>query len=155
LGRPRRPGYEQPIGRPVPPEQYEALTAQRSLRPLPPLTSTLTARHVELGFDLHYQTLNGLDRVTAQIAFDFPPGGVWETPDTCLKPHTGQTIFLKQGYGAMRYGDDVIEIGPGADAHRMWAMRDAEPAPQHVRVLMTFITPIAHTFAIRVRHGPI
>jgi hypothetical protein len=153
LGRLRRPGYELPLGRPVPPEQFEAMTTQRSLRSLPPLTSTLTARAVESGFELQYQTLDGLERVVSQIAFDFPPGGIWETQDTCLKPHAGQIIFLKQGYGAMRYGDDVIQIGPGADAHRMWQMRDAEPAPQHVRVLMTFVTPITHAFAIRVHHG--
>ena len=73
--------------------------------------------------------------------------------DTCLKPQAGQVIFLKHGDGAMRYGDDVIRIGPGADAHRMWAMRDAEPAPQHVRVLMTFVTPIDHVFSIRLNTG--
>ena len=51
------------------------------------------------------------------------------------------------------YGGDVIQIGPGADAHRMWAMRDAEPAPHHARVLMTFVAPIDHRFSIRVWHG--
>jgi hypothetical protein len=35
----------------------------------------------------------------------------------------------------------------------MWAMRDAEPAPQHARVLMTFVTPVDHHFSIRVWHG--
>ncbi len=153
LGRFRRPGYEQPLGRPVSPENFEALIPQRELRTLPPLTSTLTVREVEHGFDLRYQTLAGLDRVVAQIAFDFPAGGIWETQDACLKPQAGQTIFLKQGFGAMRFGDDVIRIGPGADAHRMWAMRDAEPAPQHVRVLMTFVTPVDHAFTLRVQHG--
>jgi hypothetical protein len=155
LGRPRRPGYELPLGRPVPPDQFAAMIPLRALRALPPLTSTLTAQHVESGFDLQYKTLDGLDRVTAQVAFDFAPGGIWETQDTCLKSNAGQVIFLKHGYGAMRYGDDVIQIGPGADAHRMWNMRDAEPAPQYIRVLMTFITPIEHGFSIRVRSGPV
>jgi hypothetical protein len=153
LGRLRRPGYEQPLGRLVLPEHFEAMIPQRELRTLPPLTSTLMVREVEHGFDLRYQTLAGLDRVVAQIAFDFPAGGIWETQDSCFKPQAGQTVFLKQGFGAMRFGDDVIRIGPGADAHRMWAMRDAEPAPQHVRVLMTFVTPIDHAFAIHVQHG--
>ncbi|MBI5302681.1 MAG: hypothetical protein HY868_11130 [Chloroflexi bacterium] len=153
LGRPRRPGYEQPLGRPVPPDQYEAMIPQRALRTLPPLTSTLIARETTQGFDFRYQTLDGLDRVVSQIAFDFPPGGIWETQDSCLKPHAGQIIFLKQGFGAMRYGDDVIRIEPGAVAHRIWNMRDAEPAPQHVRVLMTFVTPIDHAFSIRVSRG--
>lgn len=153
LGRPRRPGYELPLGRPVPPERYEAMVAERSLRTAPPLTSALTVQEVVGGFDLRYQTLDGLDGVTAQIAFDFAPGGVWETADACFKPQAGQVIFLKRGDGAMRYGSDVIQIGPGADAHRMWAMRDAEPAPGHTRVLMTFVAPIDHRFSIRAWHG--
>jgi len=41
----------------------------------------------------------------------------------------------------------------GADAHRMWAMRDSEQAPNHVRVLMTFIAPIDHAFSIHVASG--
>ena len=153
LGRSRRPGYELPLGQPVPPDQFEAMIPQRALRQLPPLTSTLTVREVAPGFDLCYKTLDGLDRVVAQIAFDFPPGGIWETEDACLQPQAGQIIFLKRGYGTMCYGDDAIQIGPGADAHRIWQMRDAEPPPQHVRVLMTFVTPIEHAFSIRVRRG--
>ena len=153
LGRSRRPGYELPLGRPVPPAQFEAMLPQRELRKLPPLTSSLAVKEVPAGFDFRYRTLDGLDRVTAQIAFDFPPGGIWETGDTVLKPQAGQVIFLKGGHGAMRYGDDVIRIGPGADAHRMWAMRDSEQAPQHVRLLMTFTTPIDHAFSIRLSHG--
>ena len=99
LGRYRRPGYEMPLGRPVPPEHFEAMIPQRDLRKLPPLTSTLTVKEVAAGFDLRYQTLDGLDRVVSQIAFDFPPGGIWETADTVLKPQAGQVIFLKGGYG--------------------------------------------------------
>ena len=69
------------------------------------------------------------------------------------QPQAGQVIFLKQGYGTMRYGNDTIRIGPGADAHRMWAMRDTEPAPDHVRVLLTFVTPVDHTFSLSCSHG--
>src|SRR5262249_45377438 len=87
--------------------------------------------------------------VPAQIAFDFPAGGVWETDDLCLKPEAGQVLFLKRGGGTMRYGNDVIALEPGADAHRTWIMRDTETAPDHVRVLFTFRTPTEHAFCIR------
>jgi len=63
--------------------------AERELRRLPPATSTLTVQEVAGGFDLRYQTLDGLDRVAAQIAFDFPPGGAWKTEDTCTRPVGG------------------------------------------------------------------
>jgi len=155
--RARRPGYELPLGRPVPPEQWTAMIAERKLRTLPPLFSLLEAREVAddrgRGFDLRLRTLDGLDGVAVQLAFDFPPGGVWETADTRTKPVAGQTIFLKQGRGAMRYGNDVIEIGPGAAAHSMWQMREAEPAPNHVRVLLALLTPVDHAFTIRAYRG--
>ena len=151
--RPRRPGYELPLGRPVPPERWEEMIPERELRRLPPLFSLLEVEEAAdgrgRGIDLRYRTLDGLDRVAVQIALDFPPGGIWETADTRTKPAAGQALFLKQGYGAMRYGNDVIEIGPGAMAHGMWQMREAEPAPSHVRVLLTFLTPVDCTFTIR------
>jgi hypothetical protein len=153
LANPRRPGYELPLGRPVPPERWSDMLPERSLRRLPPAKSVLTVEEVEGGFDLRYQTLAGLDGVTAQIAFDFPPGGIWETQDTRLQPQAGQVIFLKQGYGAMRYGNDVIRLGPGADAHATWQMRDAETAPDHARVLFTFRTPIDFSFSLRAYRG--
>lgn len=155
--RPRRPGYEQPLGRPVPPEQWTASLAERELRALPPLASLLEAQEAAdargRGFDFRLRTLDGLDRVAVQIALDFPPGGVWETADTRTRPAAGQTIFLKQGYGVMRYGADGIEIGPGAAAHSMWQMREAEPAPNHVRVLLTFLTPVDHSWTLRADRG--
>jgi hypothetical protein len=155
--RSRRPGYELPLGRPVPPERWGAMTAEREVRHLPPLFSLLETQEAAdargQGFDLHFRTLDGLDRVAVQIAFDFPPGGIWETTDTRTKPAAGQTLFLKQGYGAMRYGSDVIEIGPGTLAHGMWQMREAEPAPNHVRVLLTFLTPVDWAFTIRAYRG--
>lgn len=43
----------------------------------------------------------------------------------------------------------VICIGPGANAHRMWQMRDADTAPDHMRVPMTFRTPVDHVSSLR------
>lgn len=153
LSNPRRPGYELPLGRPVPHDQWQQMIPERQLRRLPPALSTLTITEVESGFDLHYQTLEGLDRVAAQIAFDFAPGGIWETAETRTKPGAGQVIFLKQGSGEMRYGSDVIRIEPGAYAHGMWQMRDAEQALEHVRILLTFLTPINYTIKLRCYRG--
>lgn len=152
--RPHRPGYELPLGRPVPREQWEASNLERDWNPVPPALSELEITAVENGFDLRYQTLDGLDQVAAQIALDFPAGGLWETDDTILTPQPGQVIFLRQGFGRMRYGDDVIEIGPGACAHRYQAMRHSEPpVPGLCRVLLTFVTPVNHGWTLRVFSG--
>ncbi len=153
LNHPRRPAYELPLGRPVPPEKWDEMMAERDLRHLPPISGDLTVTEVDGGFDLHLQTVSGLDNVAGQIAFDFAPGGVWETADTRFVPQAGQEIFLKQGTGAMRYGNDVIEISPGHGAHSFWQMRAAEPAPDHVRVVLTFFTPVDHLMRLRVYRG--
>jgi hypothetical protein len=148
---PYRPGYEQPLGRPVPVAGYTAARAERELRRVPLPTSELIAEEVDGGFALRFRTLGSLDRATVQIAFDFPAGGTWETADTCFQPQAGQVLFLKAGHGTMRYGRDAITLSPGADGHRMWKMRDAEPAaPGLVRVLLTFTTPVDHAFTVRV-----
>lgn len=144
-----RPGYELPLGRPVPPERYFDMLPERDWRPVPPCASELMITEAEGGLDLRYRTLDGMEGVTAQMALDFPAGSVWETDDTCTRPAAGQTLFLKRGVGRMVYGHDGIAIGPGADAHRMFAMRDAETAPNHVRVLLTFRTPIDHVVRLR------
>ena len=68
-------------------------------------------------------------------------------------PDYGGIVYSEWGLAAA--GSDVIQIGPGATVHRMWAMRDAEPAPHHVSVLMTFVAPIDHCSSIRVWHGAI
>jgi hypothetical protein len=157
MTNPRRPAYELPLGRPVPPDRWSEATQERELRRLPPAVSTLSAReaaNAEMqGLELHYRTLDGLDRVAAQVMFDFPPGGVWETNNMRTRPDAGQVIFLDAGHGRMRYGNDVISIGPGHAAHGMWQMRDSEPAPEHVRVIVTFVTPVDHHFQLLAYRG--
>lgn len=148
-----RPGYDLPLGRPVDPSRWFETRDERPWRPLPPCLSELHISEMSDGFRLRYRTLDGMPGVAAQLALDFAPGGIWETEDTVLEPRPGQVLFLKRGRGTMTYGTDSVEIRPGAYAHRMWAMRDAEPAPEHVRVLLTFETPVEHTLTVRCRHA--
>ncbi len=151
---PNRPGYDMPAGRPMSRETFYEDRASRVCRALPPCRSEMTVTPDEQGILLNLRTLDGMEGVTAQMAFDFAPGGEWETADTCLRPAPGQVLFLRRGAGRMRWGQDVIEIDGGAEAHRMWSMRDAEAAPGHVRVLLTFRTPIRHTVRLRVYRAP-
>lgn len=153
LHDPRRPGYEMPLGEPVPPQEWEAALLRRDIRRLPPLRSRLTLAALSDGLELQFQTLDGADKVIMHMALDFPPGGIWETEDTSFRPQAGQVIFLKRGFGRMRYGSDVLEIGPGAYAHRMEAMRHSETAPDHVRVVLTFFAPVEHRLVLRGFRG--
>jgi hypothetical protein len=154
IERMHRPGYDLPLGRPVPPERWRETVLEREYVAFPPCAGSLIVTRSERGLDLRYQTLDNYPGVTAQLALDFAPGGIWETEDTALQPQAGQVIFLKRGYGTMRYGNDVICVGPGAYSHRTWEMRDAETAPDCVRVLLTFHTPVDHRFSLHVEHGP-
>lgn len=152
---PYRPAYELPLGRPVPPDRWDALKAERTLNWVPRADSILRLTPVEGGLDLHYRTLDGMDDVTAQVALDFPAGGIWETDDTALVTQPGQIIFLKAGAGRMRFGHDSIEISPGSNAHRTWHMRDTEPAgPGMVRVLLPLLAPVDYRFRLRVYTTP-
>ena len=146
---PRRPGYEQPLGAHVPADQWDAALQRRQLRPIPPATTELELREIPDGFACRYRNLTGMDRVPVQLAFDFAPGGEWNGRSTVA----GEEIFLTGNSGQMRYGDSVIEIGPGSDAHRMRQMRDSAPAPHLVRVIIPLLTPASHSFSIRTRHG--
>lgn len=152
--KPHKPGYELPLNRPVSPEQWGETFQERDVYPIPPAESELKVEAVDNGFDFHFRTLDGLDQVPVQIAFDFPSGGFWETEDTALQTQAGQVIFLKQGYGQLRIGDDILHIEGGAEGHRYYAMRHAEPVPSgQVRILLTFITPVDHKFKIRLSRG--
>ena len=149
----RRPGYEQPLGKAVPYDQYEAMLAERDLWALPPQSTRLSFTGQETGLDIHCQSLDGLEKVIALLAFDFPVGGLWESDDTLFEPQAGQSIFLKKGIGRMRYGADVIEIGPVTFQHGMGAMRHDDAAPNHVRILISLLTPLDQKIQIRVYRG--
>ncbi len=147
-GRPRRPGYELPLGYVVHPDRWSEALPERELRVLPPAVSTLTLEEVKGGLSLRYRTVDGEHGVAAQAILDFEPGGIWETADTRLRPQPGQVLFLKEGWGEMRYGSDVIRVEGGAYAHSMWRMRESEPPRGAVRLLLTFETPVDHVWRL-------
>jgi hypothetical protein len=153
LQQSHKPGYEHPLGRRVLPEEWRSEIANRDWRPLPPCESSLTIDPIEGGLQLRYRSREGLEGVMAQIALDFAPGGTWETADTATTTQPGQIMFLKRGWGEMRYGSEVIRIEPGSDGHRMWEMRHAELAPDHVRVILAFLNPVDHAFTIKCRRS--
>jgi hypothetical protein len=146
---PHAPGYQLPLGRPVPMETWDSVRSQRPTRIMPPCRSRLDIVPIPDGFQFDYRTLDGLDGVPTQIALDFLPGGVWETAGTSFRPEAGQSIFLTGGTGWLCFENCVVELSPGADAHRSWAMRDAEPASGLVRILIPLLTPVRHRFRIR------
>ncbi len=153
---PHAPGYQLPLGRPVPMEEWEKSLDARPMRTMPPCRSRLDIAPLADGFAFDYHTLDGLDGVPAQIALDFAPGAIWESAGTALVPAAGQTLFLTAGSARLVYPDCVVEISPGADAHRTWQMRDAEPVSSaSIRILIPLLTPLRHRFRLRFfKPGP-
>jgi len=145
----RIPGYELPLGRPVPPGEVARLRPERERWTPPPMDHILDIREVDGGFDLHVRTEGGLDRITYQIECCFEGPGEWETVDQVVQVDNGPTTILKSGHGVFHRGEHGISIGPGGDAHRMWQMRNTEPEPDSFRVLVTLQTPIDQTVEIR------
>ena len=148
-----RPGYEQPLGRPILREEWGAEKANRDVYRLPYARATVDIEELpgpERGFQFHYVSKDILDDVTTQIFFEFPVGGIWETRDTAILPGNKQAVFLKEGPGRMRFGTDCIEIGPGCGEHRIWALRNSDAVEDgYFRVILSLLTPIDFTFTVK------
>lgn len=145
------PGYELPLGRPIPWGAFPASRAERERWTLPPMDIVVDIEEVESGFDLRLRTFDGLQGVTFQVECCFEGPGEWETQDQVIKVAAGQTAILKSGYGTFHRGDFGISVGPGGAGHRMWHMRGTDPEPGFFRVLISLVAPLDHT--IRLRYG--
>jgi len=143
------PGYDLPLGRPVPFGKFGDMDAERQRWTQPPMDIILEIREAPSGFDLHVQTTGGMDRILFQIECCFDGPGEWETDTQVTQVENGQTVILKKGYGTFRRGRHGIRIGPGSIAHRVYAMRNSEPEPDSFRVLVTLQTPVDRVFEIR------
>jgi hypothetical protein len=143
------PSYRKPLGRAVPMDQWDAVSAARETVPMTPAGGELKIQLEADGLALEFLPDKIPDGVPGQIALDFAPGGIWECGGVRLKPLPGQVLFLTQGFGRMSYGTDAIEVGPGHYSHGTWAMRDAQGPAGCVRVLITLLSPQAHAFFIR------
>ena len=143
------PGYELPLGRPLPVGTVHAARSSRERWTLPPIDLRLEVREVENGFDLRYLTRGGLDRIPIEIECAFAGPGEWETADQVMPVADGMTALLKSGHGTFRCGSQAIRIGPGSGVHYHWEMRDSEPGRDSFRVLITLQTPVDRTLEIR------
>lgn len=143
------PGYDLPLGRPVPFGRFGEAGGERKRWTQPPMDIVLDVREVTGGFDLSIRTVGGMDRILFQIECCFDGPGEWETDDQVIPVTDGQTAILKHGHGIFHRGRHGIKIGPGSIAHRVYAMRNSEPEPDSFRVLVTLETPVDHTFEVR------
>ena len=143
------PGYELPLGRPLPVGTVHAARPSRERWTLPPIDLRLEIREVEDGFDLRYVTGGGLDRIPIEIECAFAGPGEWETADQVIQVADGMTAVLKSGHGTFRCGRQAIRIGPGSGVHYQWEMRESEPGLDSFRVLITLQTPVDRTLEIR------
>jgi hypothetical protein len=110
---------------------------------------SLDIMEVKNGFDLHYQTTGGLNKVPIEIECTFEGPGEWETDRDVILVDNGQSAILKSGYGIFHRGDEGMSIGPGSGVHRHWEMRNSEPDVNSFRVLVTLQTPVDYTLEIR------
>jgi hypothetical protein len=145
----RTPGYELPINAPVPLGQFADVRQARERWTRPEIDLALDIVEVEKGFDLHYTTTGGLDRVPIEIECTFEGPGEWETDDTVVRVDNGDSAILKSGYGTFHNGSEGLTIGPGAGVHRHWEMRNSDPDSGSFRALITLQTPVDYTLEIR------
>ncbi len=144
-----RPGYDLPLGRPVPWGTFEEAAREREVWQQDPFVTTLTVEEVDGGFDLHVRTEGGMPRVPWQFECCFDGPGRWETRDAVTDAENGQTGLLKNGFGVFRVGDEALAVGPGAAVHRSWRMRGSDPLDDAFRVLVTMRSPVERTLRVR------
>ena len=145
----RTPGYELPLGKPVPLGEYGNLRGTRDRWTLPVIDLLLDICEEDNGFDLRLKTEGGLDRVPIEIECTFEGPGEWETDNQVIQVENGQTAILKSNFGTFHSRQEGIRIGPGSGAHRTWQMRSSDPDLGSFRVLITLQTPVDHAFEIR------
>ena len=144
-----QPVYWLPVEAEVNAANWQEARGRRRTFTLPPLEVDLEVKEVAKGFDLQITTSNGLEGVPFQIECVFEPGGELEMESGLIRATADHTIFLKEGYAVYRVGDDTISVGPGALEHRMWHMRNSEPAPQAFRLLIALMTPLDRVLEVR------
>jgi len=145
----RAPGYDLPLGKPLPVGTVHAARGSRERWVLPAIDLGLCITETSDGFNLGFSTEGGLDRVPMEIELAFEGPGEWETENQVIQVADGQTAILKSGYGTFRRGAEAIRIGPGCGVHRTWQMRASDPDPGSFRVLLTLQTPVDHVVEIR------
>ena len=143
------PGYFYPLGKPVGLGKWREMRSQREFFSVPPMSMDLGIEEVVGGFNLRITTSKGLDRVPLQIECDFVPGGEVDFESGAIQGFEGGTVFLKSGYAIYHIGNDGISVGPGAYFHRMWQMRNSEPASEAFRILITLLTPVDRVLEVR------
>ncbi len=149
---PRRPGYDLPLGRPVPIEAWEETATQRTLRRVPPARCQMTVSVTPSGLDLTYRTLDGASGVPLQIALDLPVGTELSNDGRAWRRlRAGECHFVgARQHVHLRAGRTVVRVGPGASAHAMLPMRDTEPPVGCARLLIPLLTPARHRLALRM-----
>ena len=154
--KPRRPGYEFPLGEAVDRYSWDTLAEKREYRPVPYPESTfkVSVNPKAEEITLHYQTLDGLGNVAAQLSFDLPAGGLWETDSSLFETVAGQAVLHKGGVARMIFGTDVLEFDSGHFEHGYLQMRHSEAIPKDcIRIIMSFLTPVDFELKIRCYSG--
>ncbi|XHR30574.1 MAG: hypothetical protein ACFUZC_08420 [Chthoniobacteraceae bacterium] len=147
--RHQRPGYMQPLGKPVPWDQWEETIEERDLRYLPPLDVEIQIEFHDSSATGRIQTLGALPGGIAELAIDVPAGGVLELEGGAFPICPQQEIFLEHGSALIRFGEDTIRIGSGNRAHRLWHIKDLAPPAQCARIVIPFRTPVDASFSFQ------
>lgn len=141
--------YWLPIDENVDADNWQDVRSRRRTYELPPLEVQLAIEEADGGFDLHVETSGGVDGVPFQIECNFAPGGILHTDSIIAQGKAGNSAFLKSGYALYTVGDDAIQVGPGENAHCMWAMRNSEISDGDFRLLITAVAPLKKTLEVR------
>jgi hypothetical protein len=143
------PQYWQPLGQPVPPEDWERAKAERTTRLAPPCAADLQISPGDKSLVLHFHSTKLLPGVPTHLALDFLPGFELENEGCIFRPQTGQVVFHRSGTLRLVQNGFHLDIEGGHHAYRTWQPRDFEAPGENIRLLLTFLSPVDHTLTLR------
>jgi hypothetical protein len=148
-----RPGYELPLGEPVPPESWETARLRRNWRPMPPCRADCDVRLEDdaLVFRLRSDTIP--EGVIGQMAIDFPEGTQISSGQDAFRPLcSGERIPAGRKVLRFKSGEDVLTLKTDRGDHLCLDLRDSAPLePGNARVIVAFCTPA--DFEVRLEFG--
>jgi hypothetical protein len=117
------------------------------------LDQRITVKEKDGVFELHFN-ISGHSGVPVAVEFAFRAGGKIE--GSTSERAGGGAVFLKDGFGRYRVGDDVIEFGPGQAEHEYltfsppsYAAHGATLRPSGNCVYITGYTPFEKVLIVR------
>ncbi len=144
-----RPGYELPLGRPVPPDRWDEALVQRPWRPTDPMVADLEVAMAPESVDVRFEADCASARMPLALAFEVAAGTGWDDGAGVRPLAAGETVIIPEAGGRLKAGTTRLRLEPGASEHLAPALRNIRSPYPRARLLVNLVSPARHLLRIR------